>query len=146
LDFIPVLVTVDEENPGKMVEYAHRRVKTAAKHGINFVNLYFNPVLREKWKKTVQLIFPESIDPSDMMILFNFQGKFEEKERAVFRQLHPGEENPDRGKRGKEEKICSFMCNASYTSTSISLSVSSTIEPDVTKFKKILDDLRSFIY
>jgi hypothetical protein len=138
LDFIPVLVPADEQNPGTMVEYTRERVTAASKHGINFISLLHNPVLKEKWGEDVNVMAIGRSELSNLQVLFNFEGKYSEKERHLFKRVSPGKSR----KKPARDSGRWIRTEAFYTSTSISLRIRSTIEPDMSKFKKILDEVK----
>ncbi|HLP47504.1 MAG TPA: hypothetical protein VK469_16265, partial [Candidatus Kapabacteria bacterium] len=72
LDFVPVPVHVDEENPTAMVEDAGKKLDKAALHHINFMSFLYDRRLKEMWPETSRLMAPERLDADDVMILFNF--------------------------------------------------------------------------
>ncbi|HLP57818.1 MAG TPA: amino acid adenylation domain-containing protein [Candidatus Deferrimicrobium sp.] len=121
LDFVPVPVHVDEENPTAMVEDAGKKLDKAALHHINFMSFLYDRRLKEMWPETSRLMAPERLDADDVMILFNFSGKSSEEEMNRWKQQY-------RGAVGKESKICSLQAEIYYTHRAVYFYISSTLD------------------
>ncbi|MCP4157976.1 MAG: amino acid adenylation domain-containing protein, partial [bacterium] len=150
LDFIPILTESTETAESgakneamkmarKIAAYAHKRIGIAARNAINFMGFRYNPLLADAWKRAAQLIYPEGIDVSDQMIMFNFIGKFAAKDMEVMAALAAA---PDRNQqtRRKEEAVSTVFCTVTYTPEALDFGISSTLDPGMETFKRLLNE------
>lgn len=134
-DLIPLLSGVDEEHPWKITAHANKIIQLVSSHNINFVTLFLNSALNEKYQRTVELIAPEKISPPEPTLLINFTGKFSPAEASSL-QGSPSVISPKEKKQLKKEKYLSirsqggFLINSYYTSQSIFIKVESLVELD----------------
>ncbi|MCR3758487.1 amino acid adenylation domain-containing protein [Clostridium felsineum] len=79
IDFIPLLIDVDENDINSNVRQVKKIIKVVKEHNVNFLTLAMSKEIGEKWGniyenyKSKQL----SILGKDQMIMYNFQGKRE---------------------------------------------------------------------
>jgi hypothetical protein len=134
IDLIPVLVTVDENNPRKMIEYAEEKLEIASKHNINFTSLMMYSALQNNWKQTIQNVVPKTI--SEQMLLFNFRGKRSEKEFEISSQIRQTPES--HGSERIEARMASMMCEVFYTSDTIHFYISSAFKSEMGQIEELL--------
>jgi amino acid adenylation domain-containing protein len=135
-DSIPMLVPVDENQPGKMVEYVYDKIESASEHNINFYKISFDIISQQKWLKIAQLITPQKIEPFNQMLIFNYLGKFSGKRREEFVLLDEYYK-----KINQDTKVCIFYVDIRYTVDSIMFYLTNTVEHDTAKLKKMLDEV-----
>ena len=115
IDFIPVLVEVDEENPLNMIAGVREKIDTSSKHNINFLTLMMDKELRNKWKRAANfLIPPDSKRKNDLGLVFNYNERKSEEE-VVKRRLTPEE--------AERFKVSSFFCEVQYTARVASFNI-----------------------
>ncbi|MCP4151912.1 MAG: hypothetical protein GY757_29490, partial [bacterium] len=141
LDLIPILTpaVVAAERAGEISEYTHKRIEMAAKYAINFIGLQYNPYLKENWKKAATLIFPEKIEPTDQMIMFNFIGKLSGKEAEKMKTL-AGTTETKREQVTKEGSTCTIFCGVTYTTEVLNFNLSSTLAAGAETLKKLIEE------
>ncbi|MCP4147267.1 MAG: hypothetical protein GY757_05905, partial [bacterium] len=127
------------EMAGDIAAYAHKRIEMAARHSINFMGFGYNPYLEDNWKNAAKLIFPENIDATDQMILFNFAGKFTGKETEKKKTL-AGTPLNGQQRIAKDDAMCTLFCGVTYTAGALDFTISSTLDPGMETFKKLLEE------
>ncbi len=135
LDLLPVIVDTSDETFVDQSRHVHHIIDTATNHNINFLSLYLNDNLKTKYQEIVKRISSEKLDPFDPMIMFNYQGKFNEKEFEIGRRVSHESES---GQRKQESRIASFEFNASYTSDKIMFHLATTTAQSIKELKDTL--------
>ncbi len=135
LDLLPVIVDTNDTTFASQSHHVHQIIDMATNHNINFLSLYLNETLNTKYPEIVKLISSEKLDPFDPMIMFNYQGKFNEKEFKIGRRVSHESES---GQRKQESRIASFEFNASYTSDKIMFHLATTIAKSVQELEDTL--------
>lgn len=135
IDLVPILVTVDEENPQKMIDYAQEKLAIASEHNINFMSLINCSSLQNGWKRVARYISPETI--SDEILFFNFRGKHAEKDLNMTDRItsivHFTEQS--------EALMARMICEISYTLNTIHFYIFSTFESEIGKIEAILNNI-----
>lgn len=144
-DYIPMLIEVDHDNYGSLVEQSRLFIEFVSKHNINFMNLFLQNHLYEYWGEIVSLIGIKQLNPPDPMLMFNFGGKIAENNKIV-EQFKNEKRNTilkvHRGLKAKNLKRKGGMhFRVFYTSQSLFINIQSLIKLDINNFESICNSI-----
>lgn len=83
IDILPLLVTVDRENPATMIESIARKVRFVNRYNVSFMNMLLNLKVRFKWWDVLAPLNPKKLEKRDPMILLNYVGKAEDEYQKI---------------------------------------------------------------
>jgi acyl transferase domain-containing protein len=83
IDILPLLVTVDRENPASMIESIARKVRFVNRYNVSFMNMLLNLKMRFKWWDVLAPLNPKKLEQRDPMILLNYVGKAEDEYQKI---------------------------------------------------------------
>ncbi len=131
VDVLPLLVTVDRDDPAGMIEGIKRKVRFVNRYNISFMNMLLNLGMRFKWWDVLAPVGPKKLSNRDPMILLNYAGKAEREYQKVIefaiRQME---------KSGKKLDYASFYTIVTVVDRKIVFDVFCNFEKDMSSLRQ----------
>ncbi|MFN7883175.1 MAG: condensation domain-containing protein, partial [bacterium] len=83
IDVLPLLVMIDRDDPGALIEGLRRKIRFVNRYNVNFMNMLMNVAMRFKWWDALAPMNARKLGRRDPMILLNYVGKAEAEYQKV---------------------------------------------------------------
>lgn len=136
VDMIPMVVPVQINSPQQMAQYAYEKIGLTAQYWINFHKINFDMFFQQKWLRVGQLIAPETLEPVNQMIMFNYLGRIDQThpEQAILREAAFHHQQRDTA-------VTIFYAEVFYTGDGLEFIIYTTIEHDPHLIQTRLQDI-----